>query len=339
MKVLVSLGAILMLAGYLQAQQVPRVYTSPDGRIIGAANLQYESNNFMCLVVGPVSGTIANVGKDGPNGEEFWIDVRTDQPLKIVRGRIINSVTASTRNVFGISIPAAFKPVGGVVAGSLLKRGHRVRLVGWNCGAGGFLSVRSILIDPKLQDSFVDTSETLNALSGRDAENKLTNLRSDIASSMAVAEAEFDREIAPGMRTGPKEEFETSWAAETRLRKLESLRVANHAIYESKIVKSVVPKISEYAQLLHGVYPTAVKAEIGSYDADVQEFPISSGGQHMANVKVPLLFAKELKDRFSEAETYVDYGFADGDDEGEFHFSPIRVRVVYKGKQFVGDFR
>jgi len=275
-------------------------------------------------------------GTDPDSVDDAWIEVLSDKSLEVVKGRILRSTSSSKRNHFSLNIPLGLKPVKDLLVKSLLLKGNKVKIWGWQCGSGGFLSVRSILINPIPSDLNPVRADSFLNMKPIDAIEKIGFLSKEIDSLSKQAQNEVDQEVLKGLGTAQKGEFETTDAANLRLKRVQQLRWTNNKKYEAKIIGLVHPKLKEYSLLMHSLYPSEIYASLGIYDADMEMFPILLGQIEIAKVSVPLNMAKELKNNFASAKVYKDFSISD-ELEGTLKVETAGYRIIFRKKQFLSE--
>ena len=119
----------------------------------------------------------------------------------------------------------------------------------------------------------------------------------ELAAALARADAEAEREVGEKIRTGPKDEFETTAEYNARSRKSARLLAEARARWEQSLSKELAEASRRQREILARLYVAKVNAFLDPYDADRGSFMliVDDPEDPIFTLPVPRDEARELK--------------------------------------------
>ncbi len=91
---------------------------------------------------------------------------------------------------------------------------------------------------------------------------------------------------------------------------------------------------NEYIKIVGSYYTLPVKLELGTYDADIEQFRVNFKGELVSEISVPRIIAPTFKKNFDKANSFADSKIKLR--KGQFAVELQRVRIEYEGHTFTG---
>lgn len=312
-----------MLTTTVLSQKKPILVYDESGSQIKSFFYLDKENDAGCGPIKPLVGTIINVyQREEMPSPTYSVLLRTGKASTLVHfielGRYPSHLQDNVRSF-------------------LLKKDNNIKVWGYICGSGGFITATHI---SKIEDGVSANDppivkDSILERSPDDAIQDLMRIDKEISAKIKKIKIDFDKEIAPNILTGPKGEFETTAEANARLLKLQNLRTTNNAKLQAKINTQTKFLVDKYLSAIGSVYTSPLNVILGRYNADTETFPLIKNGKDVGDVKVPRKIAPHFKQNFSKAITYIDSYIETS--EGTYRVSPARIRVEYDGQVYVGE--
>lgn len=149
----------------------------------------------------------------------------------------------------------------------------------------------------------VDASEVKGADQLEAALSQYEQLGRELAAARARADAEAQREVSEKIRTGPKDEFETTAEYNARSRKSARLLAEAQARREQSLSKGLAEADRRQREILARLYVAKVNAFLDPYDADRGSFTlvVDDPEDPIFTLPIPRDEARELKANLDSA--------------------------------------
>jgi TonB family protein len=143
----------------------------------------------------------------------------------------------------------------------------------------------------------VDAGEVRGADQLEAALNRYEQLGRELSAARTLADAEAKREVGEKIRTGPKDEFETTAEYNARSRKSARLLAEAQARREQSLSKELAEADRRRREILAPLYVAKVNAFLDPYDADRGSFTlvVDDPDDPIFNLPIPRDEARELK--------------------------------------------
>jgi len=143
----------------------------------------------------------------------------------------------------------------------------------------------------------VDAGEVRGADQLEAALNQYEQLGRELTTARARADAEAQREVGEKIRTGPKDEFETTAEYNARNRKAARLLAEARARREQSLLKELAEADRRQREILAQLYVAKVNAFLDPYDADRGSFTlvVDDPEDPVFNLPIPRDEARKLK--------------------------------------------
>jgi TonB family protein len=166
--------------------------------------------------------------------------------------------------------------------------------------------------------------------------NQYEQLGRELAAARARAEAEAEREVGEKVRTGPKDEFETTAEYNARRRRSARLLAEAQARREQSLSKELAEADHKQREILARRYVAKVDAYLDPYDADAGAFTliVDDPEDPVFTLPIPRDEARELKANLAGAVFEGVYRLSAAAPSPRPSPHLVAVRVTSRGKTY-----
>jgi TonB family protein len=166
--------------------------------------------------------------------------------------------------------------------------------------------------------------------------NQYEQLGRELTTARARAEAEAEREAGEKVRTGPKDEFETTAEYNARRRRSARLLAEARARREQSLSKELAEADRQQREILARLYVAKVNAYLDPYDADAGAFTliVDDPEDQVFTLPIPRDEARELKANLAGAVFEGVYRLSAEPSSPRPSPHLVAVRVTSRGKTY-----